>query len=325
VVAQLALCCLLLTGAGLASRSVYLIGQQDLHFAKDHLLLAGIDTGGAATAQDNIALLDRLRQRLRAVPGIVSVSYATAVLSSNFGGWSDSVQAVGAAQSVHANGMYTGPGYLETLRVRGLQGRGITAEDVTAARRSAVINRNLAQALWPGQSALGRELLVFNEPVTVVGVAPNTQSQPGTNYVFLPDRAGAAGSRVIYLRYSGSLDAIGSAVRQAIREVDTHIPVASLRTMERELEDDNGPTILIASLLGIFSTAALILAAIGLYAVVALQTARRRRDFGIRMALGASSRQILGTVLREGLLLAAIGGFCGLALSVAAGKHSAAY
>jgi predicted permease len=320
VVAQLALCVLLLTGAGLASRSVYLIGQIDLHFAKDHLLLAGINTAGAAAAQDNIALLERLRQRLRAVPGIVSVSYATAVPSSNFGGWSDSVQPVGAAQSVHANGMYAGPGYLETLGVRGMEGRGITAEDVTANRKVAVINRNLAQTLWPGQSALGRELLVFNESVTVVGVAPNTQSQPGTNYVFLPDRAGAVGSRVIYLRYTGSLEAIGPSVRQAIREVDTRIPVVSLRTMETELAEDNGPSILIASLLGVFSTAALILAAIGLYAVVALQTARRKRDFGIRMALGASTNQILATVLREGLLLAAIGGICGLALSAAAGK-----
>jgi putative ABC transport system permease protein len=138
--------------------------------------------------------------------------------------------------------------------------------------------------------------------------------------VFLPDRAAAVGSRVIYLRYAGNLDAIGPAVRQAIREVDTRIPVVSLRTMERELEEDNGPSILIASLLGVFSTAALILAAIGLYAVVALQTARRRRDLGIRMALGASTHQILATVLREGLLLAAIGGCCGIALSVAAGK-----
>ena len=320
VVAQLALCVLLLTGAGLASRSVYLIGQLDLHFAKDHLLLAGINTAGAATAQDNIALPERLRQRLRAVPGIVSVSYATAVPSSNFGGWSDSVQAVGAAQSVRANGMYAGPGYLETLGVRGMEGRGITVEDVAAGRNSAVINRNLAQTLWPGQAAIGRELVVFKQTVTVVGVAPNTQSQSGTNYVFLPDRVVAAGGRVLYLRYAGSLDAIGPAVRQAIREVDTRIPVVSLRTMERELEEDNGPSILIASLLGVFSTAALILAAIGLYAVVALQTARRKRDFGIRMALGASTHQILATVLREGLLLAAVGGFCGIALSFAAGK-----
>jgi ABC-type antimicrobial peptide transport system permease subunit len=246
------------------------------------------------------------------------------VPSSNFGGWSDSVQAVGAAQSVrksvHANGMYAGPGYLETLGVRGMEGQGITAEDVAAARKSAVVNRNLAQTLWPGQSALGRKLLVFNEAVTVVGVAPNTQSQSGTNYVFLPDRAGVSGSRVIYLRYTGSLDAIGPAVRQAIREVDTRIPVVSLRTMERELEEDNGPSILIASLLGVFSTAALILAAIGLYAVVALQTARRKRDFGIRMALGASTHQILVMVLREGLLLAAIGGFCGITLSITAGR-----
>ena len=90
--------------------------------------------------------------------------------------------------------------------------------------------------------------------------------------------------------------------------------------MDTEIEEDNGPAILIASLLGVFSTGSLILAAIGLYAVVALQTARRRRDFGIRMALGASTQQILATVLREGLLLAAVGGICGIALSLAAAK-----
>jgi ABC-type antimicrobial peptide transport system permease subunit len=216
--------------------------------------------------------------------------------------------------------MYAGPGYLETLGVRGIEGRGIAIEDVIAGRRSAVINRNLAQRLWPGQSALGRQFSVFGESVTVVGVAPNMQPQPGANYIFLPDRLGAGGNRVLYLRYAGSLDAIAPAVRLAIRNVDSRIPVFSLRTMETELEEDNGPAILIASLLGVFSTAALILAAIGLYAVVALQTARRRRDFGIRMALGATTRQILNSVLREGLKLAAIGGIAGIALSVAAGK-----
>jgi predicted permease len=320
VVAQIALCVLLLTGAGLASRSVYLIGQRYLHFAKDHLLLADINTAGAASARDDIAVLERLREHLHAIPGVVSTSYATSVPASNFGGWSDSVQAVGAAQTVRANGMYAGPGYLETLGIRGLEGRGITAEDVTAGRKSAVANRNLAQMLWPGQKALGRELVVFNETFTVVGVAPNMQPEVRANYVFLPEHAGNGGSRVVYVRYAGGLGRIGPAARVAIREVDSRIPVFSLRTMEAELEEENAPVILIASLLGTFSGAALILAAIGLYAVVALQTARRRRDLGIRMALGASTQQILGTVLREGLVLAAVGGVCGVALSVAAGK-----
>ncbi len=319
-VAQLALCVLLLTGAGLASRSLYLISQRDLHFDKDHLLLVAINTAGAPAVRGQAALLARLFERLRAVPGVVSASYASAVPASNFGGWSASVQAAGGAESVRTNGMYAGPGYLETLGVHGLAGRGITLEDVATGRKSAVVNRNLAQALWPGQSALGRQLVIFGDTVTVVGVAPNTQADAYANYVFLPDRLGAGGGRVIYLRYAGSLDAVASMVRLAIRDVDSRIPVVSLRTMERELEEDNGPAILIASLLGVFSIASLILAAIGLYAVVALETARRRREFGIRMALGASTQQVLGTVLREGLLLALIGGICGIGLSVAAGK-----
>ena len=176
VVAQLALCVVLLTGAGLASRSLYLISQIDLHFAKDHLLLVDIDTAGA---QGDLSLLPRLLQRLRAVPGVVSASYATAIPTTNFGGWSATVQAVGAAASFPSNGMYAGPGFLETLGVRGIEGRGITIEDVAAARMSAVINRDLAQRLWPGQSALGRQFTVFGDAVTVVGVAPDIQAQPG--------------------------------------------------------------------------------------------------------------------------------------------------
>jgi len=108
-VAQLALCMLLLTGAGLASRSLYLMGQTDLHFAKDHLLLVNINTAGAASARSNVPLLARLFERLQGVPGVVWASYATAVPVSNFGGWSAPVQTAGGAENLHASGMYAGP------------------------------------------------------------------------------------------------------------------------------------------------------------------------------------------------------------------------
>jgi len=333
VVVQLALSVLLLTGAGLASRSVFLIGSLDLQFPKDHLLLVDINTSGAAASEDeNIALLERLRARLRAVAGVTACSYATAVPPSNFGGWEGAVQATdGGAPPAEAAGTMAGSGYLEALGMRLAAGRGIAEEDVRAGRSVAVVNRNLAVAFWPRQSPLGRTLLVFGQPVTVIGVAPNAASadvQPGArnNYVYLAEGRGSApGSRVLYLRYAASLAAIGPAVRSAIRQTDSRVPVSHMRTMDAEMEEYASPAILVTSLLGLFSSGSVLIAAIGLYAVVAFQTARRKRDFGVRLALGASPRQILETVLKEGLQLAAVGGAIGLALSLAAGKAFAGY
>jgi predicted permease len=325
--AQLALCVVLLTGAGLASRSLYLIGTTDLHFKKDHLLLVNVNTSGAAQGgRQNIALLERLRQRVGGLPGVTAASYASAVPPGNFGGWAGPVQDQGAAQTFRAAGMNAGPGLIETLGVPLAAGRSISVEDVTGGRSVAVINRHLADTLWPKESPLGRTVMVFGEPAEVIGVAVNaamaTMQGANANYVFLPERqtGSRAGGRVLYVRYATDEAGAAAAVRAAIRETDSRIPVSGARTMEEELETDNAPQIMVASLLGVFSTGSLIVAAIGLYAVVAFHTARRTRDFGIRLALGASSGEILQSVLRDGLVVAAVGSGLGVALSLAASR-----
>jgi predicted permease len=325
--AQLALCVVLLTGAGLASRSLYLIGTADLHFKKDHLLLLNINTSGAAQAgPQNIALLERLRRRLEGLPGVVAASYASAAPPANFGGWGATVQAQGAAQTVHPAGMDVGPRLIETLGVALVAGRAFADGDVTAGRKAAVINRHLADTLWPGESPLGRVMIMWGEPFEVIGVTVNaamaTMQGANPNYVFLPEQSGGgrAGGRVLYVRYSVDEAGVAAAVRAAIRETDSRIPVSAVRTMQEEIETDNAPQILVASLLGVFSTGSLVVAAIGLYAVVAFHTARRTRDFGIRLALGARSSEILKSVLRDGLVVAVAGAGLGVGLSLAAGR-----
>ncbi|HZQ51501.1 MAG TPA: FtsX-like permease family protein [Bryobacteraceae bacterium] len=335
VVLQLALCVVLLTGAGLASRSVHLIGTADLGFRKDHLLIARVSTSGAAvTEQQNLALLEHLRERLAAVPGVLSISYASAVPPSPWGQWTDSVRAAGSTHPIMARGLDAGPDYLAVLGVRPLVGSGISKDDVASARKYAVITRHVAETLWAGQSAVGRMAVVGHEPFMVAGVVPDAafsgigaEAQP--NFVFLPERAGAdrPGMRFFHLRYSGDPRTTELVIRAAIRQVDARVPVSQIETMEAELEDYTAPAILIAGSLGCFSIGSLLIAAIGLYAVVAFHTARRTRDFGIRIALGASPQRILGQVLREGLLLATSGTVIGLVLSRAAGRalHSVLY
>jgi putative ABC transport system permease protein len=326
VITQLALCVVLLTSAGLAYRSVSTAVNLDLGFAKDHLLLASVDTKGAAVGKEqNIELLERLRKRLRQVPGVVSVSYAEAAPPR--GSWRGQVEAVSSYANV------VGPDYLETLRIPNVQGRGITETDLSSTIPSAVLNRNLADALWPGQPAVGRTLRMGAEkqPAQVVGVVPNgffsgvgrdLEDDRRQNFMFLSERRASSdpGERDFHLRYSGNLETTGPAVRAAIHEVDARVPVAYMRTMESHLMEFISPGLLLMTLLGLFSIGALLLAAIGLYAVVAFHTARRARDFGIRMALGATPRQIRDTVVKESLILTVFGVGFGLALSTAVGR-----
>lgn len=332
VVAQLSFCVLLLTAAGLAYRSVSLLSGRDLRFNKDHLLLATVNTIGAARGKaQNIALLERLRKQMRSLPGVVSASYALAAPPRR--SWGGQVKTAGSERAFHADGNYVGPDYLTALGVPNVTGRGITESDLVTDADGVVINQNLAGALWPGRSAVGRTLLAGSDerPMEVLGVTPNgafsgveqdVHDGRLRNFVFFSERAGAAapGVWVFHVRYSGQVDAIALALRGAVHAVDARVPVSSIRTMQTQMEDYTGPAVLFSSLLALFGAGALILAAIGLYAVVAFHTEARTRDFGIRLALGASSRQILETVLREGLWLAGAGGAVGLALSLAVGS-----
>jgi predicted permease len=328
VVAQLALCVLLLTSGSLAWRSTKLMESADLGFTRDHILLAGVDTKTAASSRaQNLALLERMRERLLAVPGVAAASWAVAAPPHSHS-WMDV-----PIESVPSDGTFAGPDYLHTLRVPILAGRDFSAADLGSRGAVAIVNRRLAHALWPDQPAVGRTITVATSqvPVQVIGVVPdaafNAVGRNGEfsglapeerrNYVFLSEALhGDPGTYTFHVRYTGAIP----AVRPALGEVDRRVPVFSVRTLQTEFEDFTLPVHTFANFVGISALGALLLASLGLYAIMAFYTARRRRELGIRVALGASPRQVLGTVLREGLLLTFAGLAIGLAFSAAAAK-----
>lgn len=330
VVTQLALCVVLITGAGLAYRSQYLINNLDLHYEKDHLALVTVNTVASATSKEqNMALLERLREHVRAVPGVLAASYAR--IAPLRGGLPvGPVKGGVLIEPVPVEGNYVGPDYLAALGVVPLQGRGISELDRGGTKNAAVINLNMAKALWPGQSALGQTIFLGaqKEVVEVVGVVPNgafadLRETARRKFLFLAERQNPAepGQMITFnIRFAGGLNTIAPAIRAAIREIDARVPVFDLRSMAAQVRDETGPVVMIATLLSLFAMGALILAAIGLYAVIAFNMSRRTRDFGIRMALGAGSGQIIGAVLKEGLLMTAAGLAIGFALSVAGAK-----
>jgi predicted permease len=324
VVAQLALCVVLATGGAFAWSAISSIDTTNVVIARDHLLLAATSTSGSPGAD---TVLERIRDRLLALPGVTSVSWALAAPPDTH-----SWKHVQVTPNLTTQGMFVGPGYLSALGIRPVEGRDLSGrDDVTAA----VINRKLAGLLWPGRSAIGRTFTlpsISNQPLEVVGVAPDAPysgiaddgSYTGIGeagrvpFVFLPDVAPfrGAGQKTFHIRYTGDRRSLATEVRAAIHDVDPQLPVFSIRSMEQEWSTFTGPLRLIARLVQSFAIVALLLSCIGLYAVVSFQTAARTHEFGIRTALGATPQQSVALALRGGLSVAAIGLAAGTALAI---------
>jgi len=331
VIVQLAFAVLLLTSAGLAYRSIDLISTRNLGFPRENLLLATISTTGAATGTEaSLGMIERVRERMSGAHGVRAVSYARFVPTMPGSLWPDQpIRVPGMNVPVRAWLNYVGPDYLQVLALSPAAGREFSGTD-SAAQPVAMINRDLADALWPGEPAIGRTLLLGAEqrPLEVVAVAPNalysgygTQARP--NFILLPERqrrGAVPGLISLYIRHTGSLDAAAAEIRRALRDVDTRIPIVYMRTLDTELDAATWPVRFIYILLTLFAGGSLLIATAGQYAVIAFDVRRRTRDFGVRMALGASSNQIISSVLRQGLVWSVSGLASGFVLSAAIGQ-----
>jgi putative ABC transport system permease protein len=241
----------------------------------------------------------------------------------------DPVQTTGLETSFRAWVNVVGPDYLTVLGLSPIAGRSLGADDGGAERAVAVINQDLADELWPGQLAVGRTLRLRpgHPPVEIVGVTPNALfsgygNETRPHFVFLSQRQEPAppGETSFYVRHTGTLDTVAPAIGRALRDVDARVPIVYMRPLDTELNANTWPIRFISTLLVLFGMGSLAIAAIGQYAVVAFDMKRRTRDFGIRIALGASSRQLLGAAIREGLRWTTIGLSAGFALSLVAGR-----
>jgi hypothetical protein len=243
---------------------------------------------------------------------------------------------------VIATGMSVGPDYFATLGMTLIAGHEFTSGGPPDVLRGVLVTRHLADQLWPGQSAVGRTLRIRSrpDPVQVVGVTPNGvfsrfQRESPASYVFQSvdqelRRPGpaplpgtplgiASGFFTLHVRHSGPLKNVGPAIRQTVQAVHNRVPIVSMRTMESDLNDFVDGVRIITVWITLFAVGSLLIAAIGQYAVVAFDMRRRTRDLGVRIALGASSQQILGSVLAQGLRWTGAGLAIGFALSLAAG------
>jgi predicted permease len=333
VVAQVALSLVLLFGAGLFVRSLQNLKTTDTGFRDpDNLVTFQLNPAmnGYSQARGKQFFQDLL-ERLRAVPGVRSAGIA-AVPVLHGTEWDNSMQVEGHqakdGENMQAFMNAVSPGYFGTMGVTLLEGRDFDRSDVDNAEKTkvAIVNRRFARHFFGDRSAVGRHLgnggARAKLDVEIVGVVADSlyegPREGVRRQVFIP-HAGNNGSAV-YVRAGMGSSSAYAAVRSAVKELDAGMPIFELKTLGRQLDETLLTERLTALLSAGFGFLATLLAAIGLYGVMAFVVARRTREMGLRMALGAHSRSVVWLVMREVLLLLAIGLAVGVPSALALGR-----
>lgn len=320
-VVQVACCVLLLTMSGLAYRSLSLVAATDLGFASDHLALVRVNTSSVSNPATNLALSAELCERLAHTPGAAGAAYVSSV--PPYGSLNVLVRTNAAAPPFSAAVNHVGHGFFALLGIPTISGREFTQDDSTRSAEVAVINQYLADSLWPGQPAIGRTLMLGDNPrpLEVVGVVANamvtgarTEARPF--FAYLTRRHRAPGPAWFYVKFTGAFDEFVPALRASLRDFNSRIPIETIITMDDALGQTTLPSRMITTLLSLFAFGSLIVASVGLYAVLAFSLSRRTREFGVRVALGATAARVVGAVLREGTSLTVAGLVVGFVLSV---------
>ena len=332
VTAQVALSFLLLFGAGLFVRSLQNLQTTDTGVALDNLV--SFQLSPALSDYDEartVALYQQLQERLRSAPGVRSAAYATVpILAGDEWDSSTSVEGHKAAdgEDMQAFMNALSPGYFEAMKIPILEGRDFQVADLKAHSKVAIVNRRFAEHFFKGGSALGKHLGQGTGPKTkldieIIGVVADSlyegPREGVRRQVFVPNYG--KNSAVFYVRTQSAAASAYSLVRNEVKRLDAAMPVYSLKTLESQLDETLLTDRLIALLSAGFGLLATLLASIGLYGVMAFAVARRKKELGIRLALGAQPGLVIWLVMKEVLVLLAIGLAIGVPAAFGLGKY----
>jgi predicted permease len=325
---------MLLIVAGLFVRSLQAVKRMDLGFDPSGLLNVRLDPSlNNYNKPQTTEFYRSLETRIRALPGVQSASLASSVpMGAVRGNQSVFIEGRPVPPGQRAPGIFFNtidPPYFDTLRIPLLLGRAFTDADSETSQRVAIVNETMAKQFWANENPIGKRFSLTGDVgpfIEVIGIARDSKyrtiNEDPEPYYYLPLAQEFVPERILQIRSSLSSEALIPEVRRQILALDANAPVEEIQTMEESLDGTLGYFLfrLGASLAAAMGLLGLLLAVVGVYGVVSYAAAQRTQELGIRMALGASPRQILGLLLRQGLQLVAFGLFFGLVGAWALGR-----
>jgi predicted permease len=328
VVSQLALAVMLLVGAGLLLRTVAHLEHVQPGFSADRVLTFELTLTGQRYASGPAVAggYRDLWERLRRVPGVTDAGGVSSLPLAGAFSWGpitvEGRVAPPGESFINADQRIAGGRYFEALNIPLKAGRWFTDQDTADAERVVIVDEVMAAELWPGSDPIGRRIrfgdVKSNAPWrTVVGLAGRIRQyaldKDDRMAVYLPHAQATTRAMYVTVRGEGDPAALAPAVRRAVSELDPNLPIYRLRPMTALVDASLARQRFAMWLLTLFSMLALVLAGIGTYGVMSYIVAGGTREMGIRLALGATPRGILGLVMRQGLAVAAVGVAIGLA------------
>ena len=327
---QIALALVLLTGAGLMLRSAARLHDTPTGVEPEHVLTVRFDLPRATyTPEKGISFYEQLVERARALPGVESVGLSDCPPVS--GGcnatsiWFDGQPRRGAGYDPIVGVHWATTDYFSTLGIRLLRGRHFTSADRMGQPRVALVNEAAARTFWPNADPIGRTIAVgqggFHTGAQVIGIVTNvryrTIETAATPDVYVPLSQSYQARMRMFIR--GRIDSgdLVSGLNRELRALDPNLPLSEVKTMEERLGDAMWRTRVSAWLLSAFAGLALLLTAIGVFGVMSQSVAQRTSEIGVRMALGAQTRDVLGLVLGRAMIVTGAGLLIGLAAALA--------
>ncbi len=337
LIVQVAISLVLLVGAGLFLRTLSNLRQVDVGFNPQNLLLFRVNPQlNGYEEKRMLGFYREVLERVAAVPGVRAVAMSNpALLSGSVNSTSMFVQ--GRSYAIDSrnldnsvNRLVISPNFFELMEIPLLAGRGFDDRDSSTSPKVVVINEAAAKKYFPNENPIGRKFgssVEKSGELEIVGVLRDAKydsvREPAPPTMYVPYTQTRLGGSVFEVRTAGVPSSVTSGVREAVRQIDPNLPVTDVSTQLEQVEQRFQQEKLFAQAYALFGALALIVASVGLFGLMSYSVARRTNEIGIRMALGAESRDVLHLVMRESMLLVAIGVVAGVAIALASGRFVA--
>jgi putative ABC transport system permease protein len=331
VTAEIALSVVLLTGAGLLIRSFIRVMQTPLGFETTHLLTAQVNLPAGAYREDHqrVAFFEGLLEDIRTLPGVTTAGAITFLPLTGTAA-ATSFRAVDKPTPAYGDAPVTdvrviGGDYFAAMRIPLQRGRTFNSFDARPESRTLIVSEALARTMWPGEDPIGKQLSInwgeWLPPDIVIGVVGDARHEgaPGKvrPMIYWPHARFANSRLVVVARTHGDPLQAAAALAARVRTRDRNLPLPKIETMEEVLAASVRERRLIMTLLGVFAVLALVLAAVGIYSVMAYTVGQRTHEIGVRLAIGASRGDVVRLVLRQTVMLTAAGLVIGVAAAAA--------